>query len=255
MSNPNVWRLCWAYITLASLLLMLLSQPVEAEFPSKELVNSHDSLANILKVSAIPTSETDTTAPMEEWTKKGKPPRRLDEAKAVLEELRSFADTAQQAIWMGRRIKMLRLENKRFRQAIADYEKGNHDFERHLIEIEGETSSFTKTVVANWITTLRLKDEDRSRPTRLKLARDALTKSEERLASLNKQIDERFRMIHNLRVKSDTLAAEIARIERQIVISDQGMRRIADNSHAIEMAIRELRHTLSSRLRALLVEN
>jgi len=208
-----------------------------------------------LQLSAIERSAEDVFAPHGDWAAKGALSRKMDEARAVLEDLRRFADAAQQAIEMGQRIKTLRLENERLRQGIADFETDGHQLQRHLFDETAETSRLMKAITANWILTLKLKHQDQTADHRLILARDALTTSKKRLASLYKRVDERHNAIQDLRAKSAALAAEIGRMRRQIIISHQETRLIEQKSQAIDISIRELRHLVSARLRALLAKN
>ncbi|MGI9452232.1 MAG: hypothetical protein ACR2QH_16575 [Geminicoccaceae bacterium] len=178
----------------------------------------------------------------------------MDEARAVLEDLRSFADSAQRVILMGQKIRKLRLENERLKQSIAAIEEGDHHVEGHLDEIGAKTTRLTKAIITNWILALELKHQGSADDDRLDLANAALAKSEERLATLRKQVDERRSTVHDLRVKSAALAAEIGRMKRQAILSNQETRRNEGHQLATELAIRQLRHAVSARLRTLLVE-
>ena len=250
MCYRDLWLTRWVYVTMGFAVLALFCPPAAGTSPINQSQPSESSTP-LLQLSAISPSAGHTASPPEDWREGNRLRQRMNEARAVLEDLRRFADSAQRAILMGQKLKKIRRENERLKQAIED---GGHHVESWLDENGAKTTRLTKATVANWILTLELKHQASAADDRLNLAHAALAKSEERLASLRKQVDERRSAVHDLRAKSAALAAEIGRTRRQIVLSDQETRRHEDHQSAAESAIRQLRHAVSARLRTLLIE-
>lgn len=252
MSNPNRSRASWIYPALAFVIQALICFPLAAGTPPTDPDKPGRSSTKPLQIAAIAPSSITDVVPPRVWMERRDFRRKLDEARAILQELQTFANTAQRAIRMGEKIRALRLDNKRLKQDITDDAVGGHDLKRDLFETDIKTSSLTETVVANWLISMRLRHQSTVDDSRLISAKVTWVKAEERLASLRRQVAEHRNNARNLRAKSAALAAEIGRTRRQIINLKEETRLTDDDRQAIETMTRQLRHEVSAGLRTLL---
>lgn len=253
MSNANRSEASKIGITLAFAIQMLLCFPLAAGASPAASDQPCGALPATLQIAAIAPSATAVPAPGQVWMHQTDLRRKLDEVRDILQELLSFADTAQRAIQMGRKIKALRLENKRLKRDLAEDTINEYGLEANLAKAETEGNRLTGTVVANWLTSIRVDHQSAVDESRLTAAKAAFAQSDLQLASLRREVAKHRSNARDLRAKSAALAVEIGRMRRQIANVKRETRLTEDERLAIETTIMQLRHEVSAGLRTMLV--
>lgn len=253
MSNPKAWQMNRACFALAFLIQALLCFPLAAGTSPTDRDGRERSWIKPLEVTAIIPSATSGILPPADRMERKQFREKLDEARTILEALRSFASTAQRAIQAGEKISTLRLENKRLKQGIADHRDSRRELERDLVDVEALKSSLTGTVVANWLASWELSHQDTADDRKLISARADWVETELRLASLRKQVTAYRKEAHSLRARRAALAAEIGRTRRRVINMQDRTRFLEENRKILETTTRQLRHDVSAWLQLILV--
>ena len=181
--------------------------------------------------------------------------QKMEEARSILEDLHGFTHVARRALQMVDRIKELRLENRRLRQKLAGNQITFDRSEKRLSKLRAETNRLTRTVVANWLLTIKLNHQERAEDKRMSSARAALASSENHLASLRMQLNTRRAALKTLHRTRSVLSKELDRLKQQTIIADRKTQHSEDGHLVVETAIRQLRHSVSDGLRSLLTSN
>jgi septal ring factor EnvC (AmiA/AmiB activator) len=214
--------------------------------------NQRPSVDNTIRIAALSPSTASGVLPPAGHLDTAGFRKKLAEARAILEDLRTFAGTAQQAIRSGERISSLRLENQRLKQEVTDQADGRQDLERDLVDTQALSSHLTGIVVDNWLTWLKLIDQDEADDRWFVAARADWLETERHLLALREQVKAMRKVTHDLRARRAGLAAEIGRTRRQIINLEDQTRVLEDDRQGLETMARELRHEISARLRTIL---
>ncbi len=255
MSDPSKWQFNWLFAMLTTTIQILLCSHLAAETISMVPSDDRGSLPELRQIVALAPSASTATSSSINDIKASLLRKKLVEARAILEDLRSFADTAQKTIRMSEEIKTLHQKNKRLKKAIIDHTRGRQNLAHGLIKAEAEIDSLTRAIVANWLMSLRVERQFTADDSRLTSARMTWIETENRLILLKHGLAQHRDNTRNLRVKSAALAAEIGRTKRQIINLQRETSLSNDDRQSIETMTRQLRHDVSSQLRTLLTIN
>lgn len=254
MANPDRWQVRWRVVAMTFCLQTMISLPLLAETTPSTIVDGQSSMPPLLRIALAPPATG--TAPSSRTSMNGSALRNnLDEARAVLEDLRFFADTARRAIEMGRKIAALRLENKELKQNLAKTIDGRHDLDSSLVAFEAKSVLLTRTVLAHWLISERLRQDEAEKDAKLSSAKAAWIETAGRLNALKRQLVDHHDKARNLRAKTAALAAEIGRTRRAIINLEEEARLLDADRQTVQVRIRQLRHGISTRLRTILLSH
>lgn len=176
------------------------------------------------------------------------------EARRVLLELQAFVEKAMRVVELGDRLRQQRRENERLRRSLSGSEAAKNAFEDHAAPMDDARSALTRTIIGNWLETVRLKyrsdDVDRdllaSEKSRLAL--------ESRVATLKRTLIERRTQLLGLRARRTALDMELGHARRGITEAHDDIDRTERQRAETTAAITTLRRQVTSTLRAVLLE-
>lgn len=177
------------------------------------------------------------------------------EARRVLMELRAFVDEAAKAVKLGDRLKTRQEQNAGLRDTLANSQAANNAIESHLGPADIIVSTLTRTVVRNWLETVRLNH----RSDDVEQSLDASEKSrlilESRRASLERRLVERRTELRTLQARKAALTVQLDQMRRRITESRAETHRLERQRRQILTIEGSLRRRVTTKLRAVLLEN
>ncbi len=252
MSNLSYQQTNASCIAMALLIPLFFCFPLSAEERPSRPAPLDEMAPKSLKFAALAPSDGDIAAVPGDGSGRRELRGKLDQAIALLKDLRYYGDTAQQIILMADDVRALRSENQHLEQAIADEMIIRDRLNQKRIGTQAGISSLAATVVANWLEAQALSHDIARHDKRLITIGADWATSEARLALLQRQAAHHSRETGALRARSAALAAEIGRTRRQIINVTREIRAVDDDRQAINMATRQLRHDVAAKLRFML---
>ena len=245
--NAKAWRRhCADFIILPALLIPFWT--ATAQTPSTSSTTE-------MVIAALHT--THDTHPHREIipSREGKLQSRVAEARHVLLELRAFVEEASDTIELGTRLKDRQMENDRLKMLILNNLAAKDELEAHMVPSKITASSLTKTVIQNWLETVRLKSQSDQADRDLTASEDAWNALEKRVTALKRTLAERRSTLRALRAEGATLSIELGRLHQEIKKTTSDTLRIERQSQSITASTATLRRNVMSKLRSILLES
>lgn len=180
---------------------------------------------------------------------------RVTEARHALTELQAFVEEATRTVELGDQLKTRRLQNDRLRKSLMSSQAAKKLLENHVTPARVIVSALTKTVVRNWLETVRLENRSDKVDREMIASENAWLKMEGRVAALRRTLAKRRSELHALRAESAVLAVELGRVRQQITRTNADTRRIEYQRDRIAATTFRLRRNVMSTLRSILLEN
>ncbi|NJO36296.1 MAG: hypothetical protein HC871_00205 [Rhizobiales bacterium] len=149
---------------------------------------------------------------------------RLIEARQVLLELQAFVAEAAQVVELGQQLKSRRLDNQRLRRLLQTTEGARSTYEAGVTPAQALVSRLTRTVVRNWLESVRLQHRSAEAERDLDASERGWHQLEERLSALRQTLSKRRAELLALQAESDALSAELQRT-RQLIDDAQQVER------------------------------
>lgn len=231
---------------------LLLSGPSTAIAAATQLASPIAATKNAQDVAALfpPASALEASSDVDEQDRGVQ--GRIAEAKAILQELRDFANTAKYAVDLGNRLKVLRLANQRLKRDIEKEKVASKAHRQHTHPDQADTANKVRIIVDNWLAATRLKHVNRLRRERLAAAELAWRQTESRAILLRELAAELRADVQALRAERAALAVELGRTRRQITAVTTETRSSERDRLTIEARTMALRNNISSGLRTIL---
>jgi len=177
------------------------------------------------------------------------------EARRALLELKAFIEDAARTVELSGQLKISELENKRLRRllerrdAIISSSKSGKD------GTDGVIFDLTRTVIDNWLQTVRLQYRLDEADQELIASTKAWHAIENRLAKLKQTMRKRRAKLLALRKMSDALREDVSRTHRQVVDKRSDTVRFVQQDLDIVITTQSLRDDVASALRAMLLKS
>jgi len=251
MANPDRRLAGWRSTSMAFVIQAAICSSLAAETTPATIVDQRSTKQPFEQIALAPAAETS----LELKVRTGGHVFRnsLAEARAVLEELRLFADTARNAIGMGRNITALRRTNNDLRRNLDDYLATRHDLENDLAKVEAKSALLTGIILEQWLLSEQMRRDKAEQNQRLALAKSAWISTTKRLNLLKHKLAEQREKAGILRARTAALAAEIGRTRRAAINLEKDAKAFDADRQAANAKVRRLRHGTSTGLRTILL--
>lgn len=250
-SGRTMWRpLCSALIAFAALLIPLCqagAAPTPAT-PEAKLAAAERRVAAIRPSSKAGEPQNPVFAPDSELR------GRVAEARQILLQLQAFVEEAARTVELGDRLKTKRLENEQLKRSLQNTRAVKRAVEKHVSPSEIILSNMTRTVVRNWLKTIRLKERSDEAHQRLVASESSWLDLRDRVAKLRRTLIERRAQVLALRAESAALSKVLGRTRQQIDEARADIQRDRRQQHRIASEALALRRDVTSGLRAILVD-
>ncbi|MEZ5933345.1 MAG: hypothetical protein R3F54_15625 [Alphaproteobacteria bacterium] len=180
---------------------------------------------------------------------------RLIEARQVLLELQVFVEEAARTVELGKQLKSRRLENERLRRLLQTTEAARSAYEVDTTPAQALVSKLTRRIVDNWLESVRLQQISEKTDRDLDASEQGWRALEARLSTLRQTLVKRRAELRALRAESDALNAELQRTRQLIDDTHADTQEIEREQHQITNETRKLRRKITSKLRAMLLED
>ncbi|MDH3665156.1 MAG: hypothetical protein OEU92_34930 [Alphaproteobacteria bacterium] len=127
--------------------------------------------------------------------------------------------------------------------------------ENHVTPTEVLVSALAKTVVRNWLETVRLKEQSNDAQHDLIASEHSWLKLEKRVEALKRTLTERRSELHELRAERAALGIELGRVRQQVTKTKQDTHRIEQQQARIAAATKALRLDVTSKLRSIVLDD
>ena len=250
-SNTAAWRrLRDLTLTMSGLLFPLwtaTAAPDPTAFPSGIAVDERQLATD--RVTIAPEGSTEGL-----FASERKLSGQLSEARRVLLQLQDFVEDAERTAELGKQLKSRRLENSRLRLLLQANEAARRVHQINVDPSHTVVSRLTKTVVGNWLETVRLRQRSDDVNRDLIASERAWIALKDRLASIRRALSKRRTELRALKAESSALRARIDQTRQLILETRQNARRIERQQDQIDTETERLRRYVMSRLRAVLLD-
>jgi predicted nucleic acid-binding Zn-ribbon protein len=170
-------------------------------------------------------------------------------------ELQDFVDQAAQMLQLGDQLRSRRQENDRLRHSLITNRIAKVSIEKHVDPMESTVSELTRTTVMNWLEMIRLREKTDNAQRDLIESENSWLMLRKRTTTLRLKLVERRAELISLKTESAALAAELGFTRQQIAQRKSDMHRFEHQQQEIVAATTTLRQTITSGLRAVLLES
>lgn len=178
---------------------------------------------------------------------------RVARARLILMELQAFVEEATKTAKLGDQLKIRQLENDRLRRSLLSHQEAKRTAEINAGPTEDAVSSLTRTIVSNWLETVRLKQQYDKSDNDLVASERSWLEIENRVAALRRTLFQRRTELLALRAKSAELRAELAHTRKQIAEKLADSRDSKRQEARTAATTEALRRGVTSALRSMLL--
>ena len=180
---------------------------------------------------------------------------RLVEARHTLIELQTFVEEASQVMRLGGQLESRRLHNDRLRRSLINTRTARDAFENHMRPSETMVTALTRTIVRNWLETVRLRHLSDEAGRALVSSETSWFALERRVDALKEDVAARRNQIRLLRAERAALNVELGRLRQEINRTKANTQQFIRDRERITNATDVLNRRVASDLRRILLES
>lgn len=180
---------------------------------------------------------------------------RIAEARRILMELQAFIEETARTVELDSRLKIGRRENDRLRTTLSSSLAAKTTSKHQASPMEELRFVLTRTVVRNWLETVRLNHRSDEAERELINSKKSWSSVEKRATALRQTLIARRAELRSLRTASATLRHELNHMRRQVTRANAETHLLEQQQVQIIAATETLRRNVTSKLRKALLEN
>lgn len=207
------------------------------------------------RIAALHAPESSSSHRLPQRLREQQPGGDLSNARRILLDLQDFVENATTIVELDDRLKVGRMENERLRRSLLSNQAARNAFESQIRPSETIVEALTKTVVRNWLETVRVKHRFEKAGQELHASKASWLDLERRVADLRKALRARRAELNALRTERTALNVELGRLRQEVDRTERGTRQFERDQDQLSNISDTLRRHVAAGLRQILLES